>query len=218
MEGNTKSAILVLTCVGWHTNTYTGVSGNHPTMNQLTIILSLIAITSVKSQSLIPEYRLKNERLLAVVGQFSDSIEQIYKGRVVTSIHFDQLLFKTVYPPTQKQVGSIIAESINLSKGEDTIDLTFEIFPCDELYYRTHPPAAYFFLDDRPFLIYSGLEDLMMRPKASTIRHLERKLRKYKVSRVVTGVPLWGLHLTNENLEILYWLPATKNVLKDESR
>jgi len=37
LNGNTKSARLVVTCVGWHTTTYTGVGRNGGTLNQTII-------------------------------------------------------------------------------------------------------------------------------------------------------------------------------------
>jgi hypothetical protein len=173
-------------------------------MKNLPILIIVVITVSAYGQKRFPEYTLKNDRLLKTIQLFTDSINLVYKKTGIIVIKFEKSEVETVYKQTELQPGVL---SIDIKSGKDKIDLTFEIYSTAKGFSDSRPPTGYFFLNERPYLIYTGLEALTNPPSKSAIRHLKRKLKKF-TDYGSRGGPVWGINLTNDKLEILYRFPG----------
>jgi hypothetical protein len=169
------------------------------------LILPTFLITSfVSGQKRFPEYKLQNERLLKTIQLFTDSIDIVYKKTGIIVIDFKKSKVETVFQKSEPETGAI---AFDLKSGSKKIDLIFEIYSTALGVSDFMPPAGYFFFNGRPYLIHTGLEALTVQPSKSAIRHLNRKLKKFIVSGQGRHGPIWGIHLTNDKLEILFRYP-----------
>jgi hypothetical protein len=147
-------------------------------------------------QKSIPKYEIHDQRLLNVLTKFADTINSIHNGKWIMEVHFSKAFTRAVHPQTTPAAGAI---EIDLTNPSLEVDLVFTVFATSNIW-RT--PIAYTEIKEIPFLIFTGIEELMIENR-STIQKLRKKFKKRIVSRYSIGIShAWYVNLKDDSLKI----------------